>query len=112
MGGGGGGIENLGKLENIRFGVTKKLKCEVNNYKYIYQTNNTSQIVHHFNKVSLIPVADLVVYLYIFCTLLYFLSKLTSSQHHFPPKHPDLPLKSVETFDLEHVAKKGLLFSR
>ena len=58
MGGGGGGIENLGTLENIRFGVTKKLKCEVNYYKYIYQTNNTSQIVHHFNKVSLIPVAD------------------------------------------------------
>ena len=57
-GGGGGGIENLGKLENIRFGVIKKLKYEVNNYKYIYLTNNTSQIVHHFNKVSLIPVAD------------------------------------------------------
>ena len=57
-GGGGGGIENFGKLENIRFGVTKKLKCELNNYKYIYQTNNTSQIVHHFNKVSPIPVAD------------------------------------------------------
>ena len=56
--GGGGGIENMGKLENIRFGVIKKLKYEVNNYKYIYATNNTSQTVHHFNKVSLIPVAD------------------------------------------------------
>ena len=44
--------------KKIRFGVIKKLKYEVNNYKYIYQTNNTSQIVHHFNKVSLIPVAD------------------------------------------------------
>ena len=83
----GGGIENLGKLENIRFGFTKKLKCEVNNYKYIYQTNNTIQIVHHFNKVSLIPVADLVVYLYIFCTLVYFLSKLLHQVNIISPQN-------------------------
>ena len=53
------------------------------------------QIVHHHNKVPLIPLVDyrLLVYVYIYSTLIYFLPKSTS----FPPKtNRNAPLRPLE----------------
>ena len=71
----------LGKWENIRIWGLLKI-----NMKWII----SRQLPDNKKRVPLIPIADWLVYVYIFSTLIYFLSKSTS----FPPRNNrNAPLK-------------------